>query len=254
MPSHPDSAGPAWSRTATRWDWALLAVTIAMATYTIWVESVPVVDSPDGLLLGLVWPVIGLVWAIRLFESVRRRRSRVAAGLLALGAFATFGGVLIFVVDILFGDVAVLLAFAAGTLVFGFVLWSERPRRLSWLMAPAVVVVTLIAIGTGIPAAVRFSIGSSDLSAYAQSYLGVPPATPPTPDQPVEVGSVRIYDVELYDGCVHLTTAYVGVLGDYPAGLAFCPSGAPANRLSYVQIQGEWFRWGPDLASPRPRD
>jgi hypothetical protein len=42
---------------------------------------------------------------------------------------------------------------------------------------------------------------------------------------------------------VHLTTAEVGILGDAPAGLAYCPAGSPDNGQRYVPISGNWFQW-----------
>jgi hypothetical protein len=238
---------PAWTRTATRWDWLIVVATAVLAAETIWVTSEPVLDSYAGL-LDLLWPVVGVAWAVRLFETVRQRRSRALAVVLGLGAAATTLGFLPFMVWAFLGIDPLVVGLPIGIALFAIVVAVEHPRRMVWAIAPAIAVITAIAVWSEIPAAVRFAFGERELTAYAEQIVGTfegPEPAMPTPDEPIRVGSITVYAAEWDGTCVRLTTAQVGILGDDDAGIAWCPNGPPSGPLKYRQLAGEWYRWLP---------
>jgi hypothetical protein len=208
------------------------AVILAMAT--TYALSVPVPTFDDARGLEIPWTVVGVAWAALLAIDAEDGIALGLSILLVIGAALTaFVAFFLYIFD---GPIAVVGWLALGYLLFGLVALRAKRRRRSWFVAPAVVLITGIS-------AIRFGWSEPELSRFAES-IEQQGSVIPTIDVPVSVGSLDVNAVDLADGCVHLTTGYVGLLDDYPVGLAHCPGGTPSIELGdYEPLDGSWYRW-----------
>lgn len=234
-----------WSGPVGQLDWYVIGPTVATAALTLWFSSAPFIGTGERLLLAILWPSLGVVWSVALFRSVRRRWSRVAAGLLALGAGITFAGIIPTVATIVVGPWLPVIALAVALGLFALVVILESPLRLAWLVAPAIVLTTIGLAASGLPRLARFATDEPALTAFAATIGPGEIAIEAWEDPPVDVGSLRIEMAHHSDQCVFLGTTWVGPLGDVAAGLASCPVGPPQHRGVFEHISGSWYRWTP---------
>lgn len=234
-----------WLGQVGRRDRYLIAASVAVAALTLWFSSAPFIGTGERLLLAILWPPLGVAWSVTLFQSVRRGWSRVAAGLLALGAGITFAGIIPTVATLVVGPWLPVMALAAALGLLGLVIILESPLRLARLVPPAIVLTTIGFAASGLPRLARFAMDEAALTAFATSIGPGETAIEAWEDAPVGVGSLQIEEAQHTDGCVFLGTTWVGPLGDVPAGLASCPVGPPQHRGVFEHLSGSWYRWTP---------
>ncbi len=231
-----------WSRQADTLDWLLILATICLAVATLWVTGVPFPGFFDSYPLPFLWPLVGAAWSLVLMRRARDRAARFAAGILLLGAVATTGGAFPFIAYFVYGEGPLLIALLIVLGLLTFVLVRERPIRIVWLVAPAIVL-AMMGVGlSGAPAALRFAYAKPALTAYAEQVMRGDAVERPSEGHRISVGSINIDEVQAGRGCVHLTTAFVG-FDDDPAGIAYCPSGPPSTGDRYEQLSAPWYRW-----------
>jgi hypothetical protein len=231
-----------WSRQADALDWLLVLATIGLSVATLWVTSVPFPSLFGSYPLPFLWPLVGASWSLVLLRRAHDGAARFAAALLLLGAVATTGGGLPFFAYFMYGETPLLIALLIALGLLAVVLVRERPLRIVWLVAPAIVL-AMIGVGlSGAPAALRFAYAKPALTSYAESVLRGEAVQRPSEQQRITVGSIDIAEVHARRGCVHLTTAYLG-FDDDPAGIAYCPSGPPSTGDRYEQLNVPWYRW-----------
>lgn len=244
-----DPQAGTWTRRARPVDLAVVALTLAMSALTIWIASAPIAHLFDFLILGFVWLPIGAVWALSLIVVRRPTLVLGALLLLVLVAFSVLfgvgavGGAVTTGLLALVGLGGVLLVVR---LVFGRAILLDRPHRVVWLVAPAIVLLTVALAASGVARLARFTLAEPALRAYATEVLQRPAVR-----HPEETGGATIWGLTIdwsaaRGGCAHLVTTHVGLLGEYPAGLAYCPSGPPRQDEAtgdYEPFQGPWYRW-----------
>jgi hypothetical protein len=240
--------GARWSAEVEALDLGVMVATLLLAGITLQAASDPVFGTDPFFLLMLGWPVAGVGWALTLLRRADDVVARAAGSLLLAGTVAAFG---LFGVSFLFlafgGRVALAGAAVVAAGLFAVVVARTRNRRLAWLVAPTVVLLTLGFVYTGLPRQARLWIANSALTTYAEQIRrGDAVVIPRSPDQHVVVGTMPIYEVHEDEGELRFVTAYIGILGDDPAGLAYVPSGQPAAAdLTYQHVLGPWYRWYP---------
>ena len=238
-----EPAGITWSRSSSRLDRRVIALTIVLAIVTLWFASGPVLSTYRFYVLALLWPLAGIAWAVSLIGAVQRGASLGAAIVLLFGAGATIFGWTPIVLIVLFGAGAAVAALVVGLGLLGLILMLERPRRLAWVIAPAIVLVTVGVAVSGAPRLARFALSEPALTAFAGELLEPTSDATPGERRGVWLGAIRVRRAFVRDGCAYLVTASVGVLADSPAGLAYCPNGPPAARFPYEPVSGQWYRW-----------
>lgn len=232
-----------WSSSVDRVDWAIVAVSLVLAIGTLYVFSVPVVGTGAMGLLSILWPATAVAWALALLGTLRTSIGRVAAALLALGFVASIGGIIPFFVALLIGPIGLITGGVLALGLFALILAREPSRRLAWLPAPTIVIATSALLLLGLPSLVRLALSEPDLTAFAQRIERGESVAHVSPDAPILVGSIPILEVDADTDVVRFVTAYVGILGDYRAGLAYAPSGAPSGVGRYEHLMGPWYRW-----------
>ena len=238
-----EPAGTTWSRYSSRLDRRVMALTIVLAIVTLWFASGPVLSTYRFYLLALLWPLAGIAWAVSLIGSVQRGASLGAAIVLLFGAGTTILGWTPFVLILLFGAGAAVGALVVGLGLLGLILILERPRRIAWVVAPAIVLATLGLAFSGVPRLARFAISEPALTAYAAELLEPTSRATARERRGVWLGGLRVRRAFVREGCAFLVTASVGVLADSPAGLAYCPNGPPAARFPSEPVFGHWYHW-----------
>jgi len=213
---------------------------MGLAAVTIWFASAPVTGTGAFYLLAFIWPVIAIAWAASLVATVQRGASRIAATVLAVGAVVGIGGPVPIVLMVVFGSGVAIAALLAAVGLFGLILVIERPRRIVWVVAPAIVLATVGLTFSGVPRIVRFALAEPALTAYANDLLA---GTIEPVRGRVRVGSVTLRRARIRDGCAVFTTTSVGVLADSPAGIAYCPNGPSSTQTSFEPFSGNWYRW-----------
>jgi hypothetical protein len=234
---------PSAPRRARPIDVAIIALTIVMAAVTIWTASTPIAHVFDFLILGILWLPIGAVWALSLIVSSRPNLALIGVVaivllLLAAGSFVQGMGPL--------STLVMTGVIASGAAVVVADVVRKRLMPLVVLIAPAIVLVTVGLILSGIPKAVRFAVAEPALRAYAMDLFEQPRVELPDEAVPVSVGGFTVDWSVARGGCAHLVTTYVGILGEYPAGIAYCPSGPPGDDSGvgdYEAFSGTWYRW-----------
>jgi hypothetical protein len=149
-------------------------------------------------------------------------------------------GILPLTIIWIYGLAAAVPILVLALAVFGLILALERPRRMVWLVAPAIVLSTFGLALSGLPRLARFKLAEPALTTYAAELLDQTRLERGERGR-ATVGGLRVRRTIIRDGCVHLVTASVGILGDVPAGLAFCPAGPIGTR--YELLSGAWYRW-----------
>lgn len=243
LPTPPLAApGGSWSHATSRLDRIVIVLTIGLALVTLWFASAPVLSTGRYYLLAVLWPLTAIAWAVALVGSVQRSASVVTGAALLVGASVTFGGSVPFVLMVLHGPGVAVAALAAGIGLLALILVLERRRRIAWLVAPVIVLATLALEASGLPRAARFAFAEPALTTHAIDLLGQAGA-PDRVSGRVNVGGIGVGRPRLRDGCAVFVTAHVGVLGDSPAGIAYCPTGPTSNPTHYEQFSGHWYRW-----------
>ena len=131
-----------------------------------------------------------------------------------------------------------------GVALLAGIVVSLAPRRLAWLVAPAIVLVMFAVIATGVPRLTRLAVAEPELTSFAQSLQQRQGSSLPAYfDAGLSVGSITIYAAYNESGGVLLVTGYVGMLDDYEAGLAYFPDGASVDGSRYEHLLGNWYRW-----------
>jgi hypothetical protein len=257
------TAALSWTRHVRSVDILIVALTIGMAALTLWLASAPIAHFFDFLILGFIWLPIGAVWALSLIVVRRPTWVLGAMVLVLLGVCSAIfgvgalGGLATTALIALIGLGGVLLVMS---MVLGRAILLDRPYRIVWLVAPVIVVATLGLAVSELPRLARFAFAEPALTAYATDVLDQPRVKFPEETQPIGVGGLTIDWSAAQGGCAHLVTTYLGILGEYPAGLAYCPSGLPAvdDRIGdYDAFSGAWFLWAsqsefPFDATPEP--
>ncbi len=234
----------------------IVALTIGMAALTLWLASAPIAHFFDFVILGFIWVPIGAVWALSLF--VVRRPTWVLGALvvLLLGVCSTIlgvralGGLVTTGLIALIGVAGVLLVVS---IVLGRAILLDRPHRIVWLVAPVIVLATAGLSVSGLPRLARFALAEPALRAYAKDVFDQPTVEFPDETQPIGVGGLTIDWSAAQGGCAHLVTTYLGILGEYPAGLAYCPSGLPpvdGRAGDYDPFNGPWYLWASHSEHP----
>ena len=238
-----------WSREAGPLDLLAIIAAAGLAPWTVWTAAVPV---PEFFMFGaaaFLWPTTGVVWAIAALRAATNDTSRMLFLVLAISAGLTLGGVAPLLLAVLAGPVPIIVAFVAALAAFALALSLEPHRRIAWLVGPAIVLATIGLAVSGLPALARFAASEPALTRYAQQVLGSElPADDDYWDDPRQIGSYEVYFTDVRGGCVRLATAFVGILGDVPAGLAYCPNAAPVSTgfgATYEPFSGSWYRWLP---------
>jgi hypothetical protein len=227
-----------WSTRAEWFDWFVLSATILLAVITIWVASSIIRGAWDFLTVGLLWGAVGVAWTLTVLI---RTTDRVAG-------FAVWALVVSLLTVFVLGPVVILIfsaSVAIGLLVvvpLGLLLLRQRPIRLVWLVAPAIVVATAALVLSGVPRSARFAVAEAELTGYVQSLdQGTRSASY---DDPITVGGLPVYEVVREEGQVLLVMGFIGILDDDPAGLAFVPEGTPVG-VGWEHIRGPWYMWVP---------
>src|SRR5688572_7047106 len=128
-----------WSTRVEWFDWFVLCATIVLALITIWVGSSIVRGAWDFLIVSLLWGTVGVAFSLTVLMRTTDRVARFAVGAMLVGPL---------LVVALFGPVLILIASAWVVIVLlvgvpvGLLLVRQRPIRLVWLIAPAIVVAT----------------------------------------------------------------------------------------------------------------
>jgi hypothetical protein len=236
-----------WSKQVGRLDWVVIAVTAALAVVTVYAASFPVVGTDAFYLLMFGWPLPAIGWSLLLLRSADHPTGRATSAALLVGSILSvpLSGLSLFVV-FLAGWMGIGLVVVAGLALFGVVVAHARHRRIAWLAAPTIVVLTLVLLYTGLPSLIRVSLAEPALTAYAEQIeRGEAVQELWYGDDPISVGGIPIYEVYRNRGHVQLVTGYVGILADDGAGLAYLPSGLPDADPRYEHLVGPWYRWYP---------
>lgn len=245
--SHPTSPGR-WSTRAGSADWLVLAATAALGALTTWLGSSVIPSSYNLLPASIGWAFVGAAWSFVVMLRTSDRGAWLAAVLLLVGSLATLGLfgplTLIGFVGMAGGAAPAIALLLVGLSLFGVILAREPSRRLIWLGAPAIVLLTAGLLVSPLPAAIRFAVVEPALTAYVTSFANG--ETVPMPgDLPIEVGGVPVYDVTREDAGVRLVTSYVGILGDDSAGLFYLRAGQLPSVGKFEHLEGFWYRWFP---------
>ncbi len=232
-----------WSTRGEWFDWLVVSATLALALVSIWVGSSIVPGAWDYLLVSFLWAGMGVAWCVTVLLRTTDRVALFAVWALLIASFATI---------LVLGPVTALIFFSTpsdwiviGLLVaapVGLLLVRQRPVRLVWFVAPAIVVASAALVFSDIARSARFAAAEAELTRYVQS-LSQGTGSPNT-DEPATVGGVPIIEVIREDGQVLLVTGYIGILGDDPAGLAYAPGGTPTG-VGWEHISGPWYSWVP---------
>lgn len=228
-------------------DWLLVVASVLLAGWTLWATAVPILTFSALGPLTVLWPITGVVWAVAAMRNAASDTSRFLFLMLAVAAGANVGGVLAFFVTFMASPVPLVLGSAVAMAGFVLALVLEERRRIVWLMAPAIVVGTIGLSISGLPADARFAVAERDLTTYANALLHRKVQVGPDEwsDGNLSIASYYVLATRVAAGCAHLATAWVG-FDAVPAGLAFCPSGAPPDGgfgSGYQPFSGSWFLW-----------
>jgi hypothetical protein len=227
----------------------VIIAAVGLGAWTLWMSAVPVWEFLMFGAAALLWPITGLVWAITAVRASTNDTTRFLFLLLAVASGVSLGGIAPVLLVVLGGPWPVLLGLVAAVGTFALALALERRPRIVWLVAPAIVVATIALAVSGLPAKARFAAAEPGLTTFAHRVLeGEIPADEDYWEEVQLIGTYEVYFTDLRDGCVRLATAFVGILGDVPAGLAYCPNGVPVTTgfgATYEPFSGVWYRWVP---------
>jgi hypothetical protein len=229
-------------------DGLAIAVSAALVVPTIWAASSPVPSLGDYPAMMILWPIAAALWAASIINRSHEPRVRGFGFVIIAGSIVAVGtlGVPLAVIAFDSGSIGLGLCLVLGIAVTAKVLLPARGRRLRWLIPPLLVIATFTIVASGVPRAIRFATSETALTAYAEQVrTGTQTAMPGDIGTSIQVGSIPIFRVETIDGVIHLTTAYVGILDDDPAGLAYVPTGTPSGPGVYQHVDGPWFLWLP---------
>lgn len=233
-------------RDVHRTDAIVLVLAGCLGVVTVFTASAPVGDLGDWVFASVGWSVLGTYWSLRLLAGTGDPAARTIALVFLLAAalsFVSFGFVTMFVLAIVPFSITAAGALGLGMAALGALRDAERRR--TWLGVPALAIITLAVVASSVPRTIRFTLAEPALTEYVMGVDQRAPSASPSENAAIEVGGLTIYDVYEQDGEIHLTTAYVGILGDYPAGLAYVPSGVPSDDGRYEQLSARWYRWFP---------
>lgn len=233
------AASSRWSTRVEWFDWVVLSATIMLALITIWVGSSIVRGAWDFVIVSFLWGAVGVAFALTLLMRTTDRLARFAVGVLLVGPLVTVSllGPVLFLIVSAWVVVGLLVVAPAGLLLV-----RQRPIRVVWSVAPAIVVATVALVSSGVPRSARFAVAEAELTGYVQSLDQG--ARSPSYDNPITVGGLPVYEVIREDGQVLLVMGFIGILDDDPAGLAFVPEGSPVG-VGWEHIRGPWYMWVP---------
>jgi hypothetical protein len=231
-----------WSTRVEGFDWLVLGATVLLALATVWVGSSILPGMFDYVFVSVLWALVGAGWTGTLLSRTTDRVARLAVGTLLVGTLITV---------LMLGPVTALI-FTSGTewVVIGLVVLAlltvflarQRPIRLVWFVAPAIVLASIPLVLSGIPRSARFAAAEAELTTCVQ---GLDPGARSTSyEDPIAVAGFSVYEIIRDRGQVLLVTDFVGMLADDPAGLAYVPEGHPVG-VSWDHISGPWYRWEP---------
>jgi hypothetical protein len=231
-----------WSTRIEWFDSLVVVATLVLGAASVWVGSAIVGDGFEYLQVSLGWGLVGAAWAATVLVRTTDRVARFAVAGVVLASVLTvsvFGPIVFLLFSTPSDWVPVGLIVVAAVIVF---LVRQRPIRLVWFVAPALVVASAAIVLSGVARSARFAAAEPQLTAYV---IGLDQgAALPDYDQPTIVGSVPVYEVIREDGQTLLVTGFIGILGDDPAGLAYVPEGTPVG-VGWEHITGPWFKWIP---------
>lgn len=233
------------SRWSTRVEWfdsLVVVATLVVAAAWVWVGSAVVRDTFESLQVIMGWGFVGAAWAATVLLRTTDRVARFAIAALALGSVVTGAalGPLVFLILSTPSDWVIVGLFIAIPVATFLV--RQRPIRLVWFVAPAIVVAAAAIVLSGVAVSARFAAAEPHLTAYVRG-LEEGGALPDY-DRPTDVGGVPVYEVIREDGQTLLVTGFIGILGDDPAGLAYVPEGTPVG-VGWEHIAGPWYEWIP---------
>jgi len=236
-----------WDKRIRGVDWLAVGPTIFLAGLTIWASSYPIVDTGAWLFGGFAWSVVAIIWCAVLLATVNDSGSRVAALILLVGAIVAnpFAAGLSLLFLLLTGAFGLAAIFLVGLALLAVIIVRSRPRRLAWLVAPAIVLVMFGVLISTSPRLARLALSEPALTSYAEAATTGQRALPAYYDDGLDLGAIPIYAAYNDWGGLHLVTGYVGILDDDEAGLAYFPGGPPSNGLRYEHLLGAWYRWFP---------
>jgi hypothetical protein len=229
-------------------DGLAIAASAALVVPTIWAASSPVPSVGDYPVLMVLWPLAAAIWAASILVRSDEPRVRGLGFVVIAGSIVAVGtlGLPFAVIAFLSGTIGLGLCLLVGIAVTAKILLPAGARRLRWFTAPLLVIATFAIVASGVPRAIRFATSEAALTAYAEQVrTGTQAEMPGDIGTSIQVGSIPIFHVETIDGDIHLTTAYVGILDDDPAGLAYVTGGTPSGPGIYEHIDGPWFLWLP---------
>ena len=241
--AQPSTTPPFWSHAVGRVDLLVIAATIACALLTLWFASAPVTGTKRLMLLAILWPPVGVAWAFSVARAATHEASRLSAILLLVGFAATFLGFLPAAVTFVVGPGPAVIAVLLALALFAVILALERPRRIAWLVAPAIVLSSTGLAISEVPRSVRFTAAEPELTRFAMQTLDSASGDGAVAMEPASISGVEVRRAFVRGGCVHLVTAQVGFLGSGPAGLAYCPNGPATGPREYDPMSGSWYRW-----------
>jgi hypothetical protein len=224
-----------WSTRSDWFDWLIAAIAGLVGAATVWVGSAVVAGSYDLLMVSVAWAFAGILWSLAMILRATDTFARAAALALFLGALAsatTFGPImaLSFV-----GPAAVILGVVVALGLLTVILVRQRPTRIMWLVAPAITVAAFAVDLSGIPQRLRFVVAEPALAAYVEEIRAGTAALPDDEEgEPVDIGSISIFEVVQESGQVRLVTSFVGILGDDAPGV---------GRSDH--LTGPWYVWYP---------
>lgn len=234
-----------WDKSIRALDWLAIVPTLLLAMMTLWVASYPIVDTASWIFVGAAWSFVAIIWAVSVAATTNDSGGRALALVLLVCAAASipfFG--FSFVLLAFLGLVGLVAAVLVGLALLAGIVLLSRPRRVAWLAAPAIVLVMFAVIASGVPRLSRLVGAEPALTSFAKSLQqGQGQPLPAYFDEGLSVGSIPVYAVYDNSGGLLLVTGYVGALDDYEAGLAYFPSGAPADGSRYEHLRGDWYRW-----------
>ena len=125
----------------------------------------------------------------------------------AVGSIPFFG--FSFLLLAFFGVVGLAAAVLVGLALLAGIVLLSRPRRVAWLVAPAIVLVMFAVIATGVPRLTRLAVAEPALTSFAQSLQqGQGSPLPAYFDDGLSVGSIPIYAAYNSSGGLLFVTGY----------------------------------------------
>ena len=111
-------------------------------------------------------------------------------------------------------------------------------RALAWLVAPALAILSIVAVFTSLPVVARFYVSLPAMNSYAEAFVDG------TSDRhPSWIGTYPVKEVEPIPGGMRFLISGAEFLDEY--GFAYSPDRRPPRigEDNYVHIRGPWYVW-----------